>query len=58
MVEREKAAAMKGQGSTAQVAQWRTLPVSERLTHALVKGIDEFIEMDTEEARQTVRLPS
>ncbi len=35
---------------------WRERPVGERLTHALVNGIDEFIEADTEEARcQAVR---
>ena len=32
--------------------EWRTLPVGERLTHALVKGITTFIEEDTEAARQ------
>ncbi len=31
---------------------WRDAPVEERLKHALVKGIVEFIEQDTEEARQ------
>merc|ERR1719387_777736 len=31
---------------------WREKPVAERLTHALVKGIAEFVEQDTEEARQ------
>ncbi len=31
---------------------WRALPVGERLTHALVHGLDEFIELDTEEARK------
>ena len=31
---------------------WRQLPVKERLSHALVKGKDEFIESDTEEVRQ------
>jgi 5-methyltetrahydrofolate--homocysteine methyltransferase len=30
---------------------WRELPVGERLTHSLVKGIDEFIEEDAEAAR-------
>lgn len=34
-----------------QAQEWRSLPVQERLTHALVKGIDEFIETDVEEAR-------
>lgn len=31
--------------------QWRSGSIQERLTHSLVKGIDEFIEIDTEEAR-------
>ena len=31
--------------------EWRQLPVEERLKHALVKGIVEFIDTDTEEAR-------
>ncbi|NKB24802.1 MAG: methionine synthase [Kiritimatiellae bacterium] len=31
---------------------WRTRPVNERLAHALVKGITDFIIEDTEEARQ------
>lgn len=30
---------------------WRQLPVIERIKHALIKGIDEFIEQDVEEAR-------
>jgi len=30
---------------------WRELPVNERLSHSLVKGINEFIEEDTEAAR-------
>jgi 5-methyltetrahydrofolate--homocysteine methyltransferase len=30
---------------------WRAAPVEERLSHALVKGIVDFIEQDTEEAR-------
>jgi 5-methyltetrahydrofolate--homocysteine methyltransferase len=30
---------------------WRLAPVETRLSHALVKGIDQFIEADTEEAR-------
>jgi len=30
---------------------WRNAPVAARLSHALVKGIDQFIEADTEQAR-------
>jgi len=33
------------------VAEWRNGSVQDRLTHSLVKGIDEFIEIDVEEAR-------
>ena len=37
---------------------WRGAPVEERLSHALVKGIDAFIEQDTEEARaNTAKYP-
>jgi 5-methyltetrahydrofolate--homocysteine methyltransferase len=35
------------------IAEWRNGSVQERLTHSLVKGIDEFIEIDVEEARVT-----
>ena len=31
---------------------WRTRPVEERISHALVNGITEFIDADTEEARR------
>ena len=34
------------------LAEWRSLPVGERLSYALVKGIDAHIVDDTEEARQ------
>ena len=36
---------------------WRDAPVQERLEHALVHGIDEFIKQDTEEARQAHERP-
>ncbi|MBY6004782.1 methionine synthase [Salipiger bermudensis] len=36
---------------------WRELPVEKRLEHALVNGITEFIEADTEEARQSAERP-
>lgn len=35
------------------IAEWRNGSVQERLTHSLVKGIDEFIEIDVEEARKS-----
>jgi len=34
-----------------KVAEWRSKPVRERLEYALVKGLDEFVVEDTEEAR-------
>ncbi|AKU18991.1 methionine synthase [Luteipulveratus mongoliensis] len=41
-------------GSEKEVVteEWRGLPVRERITHSLVKGIDEFIVDDTEQMRQ------
>jgi 5-methyltetrahydrofolate--homocysteine methyltransferase len=36
---------------------WRSLPVKERLQHALIKGLTEFIDQDTEEVRQQVGRP-
>ena len=37
--------------------EWRKLPVEERLQHALVKGLDEFVLEDTEEARLKAKRP-
>ncbi|MDZ4726451.1 MAG: methionine synthase [Leptospira sp.] len=37
--------------------EWRKMSVEERLTYALVKGIDEFVNADTEEARQLFAKP-
>ncbi len=34
--------------------EWRSLPVTERITHALVKGIDAHVEADTEELRAEI----
>jgi 5-methyltetrahydrofolate--homocysteine methyltransferase len=39
------------------VQEWRGLPIEERIVHALVKGLDEYIELDTEEARQLLGDP-
>ncbi|NER09389.1 methionine synthase [Muriicola jejuensis] len=36
---------------------WRQLPLQDRITRALVKGIDEYIEVDVEEARQQATKP-
>ena len=39
------------------VKEWRAYPLQERITHALVKGIDEFIVEDVEEARLLASRP-
>ena len=44
-------------GNEKQAQEWRSLSIQERITHALVKGIDEFIEIDIEEARQLAAKP-
>lgn len=48
-----------GPGKEAKVQDlaWRERPVEERLSHALVNGITEYIEADTEEARQKAERP-
>jgi 5-methyltetrahydrofolate--homocysteine methyltransferase len=45
-----------GDGMKQEAAneEWRALPVGERITHALVKGIDDYAESDTEELRATI----
>ena len=49
---------VRGPG-TARVVDlaWREAPVGQRLSHALVHGITDFIEADTEEARQVAARP-
>ena len=54
----EFAETVKQKDAVAVVADaWRSLPVAERLQHALVRGITEFIDQDTEEVRQQVARP-
>ncbi|MGA8101602.1 MAG: methionine synthase, partial [Candidatus Acidiferrales bacterium] len=49
---------VKAKGKTkVEEGEWRKGTVEERLSHALVKGIVEFIEIDTEEARQKYSKP-
>ncbi|MCF8007108.1 MAG: methionine synthase [Methylovulum sp.] len=51
----------RGDGSSGEVKQenleWREWAVSKRLEHALVKGITDYIDEDTEEARLAVERP-
>ena len=49
---------VKGGGKKKELdLAWRSAPVEKRLEHALVHGIVDFIEADTEEARQTLGAP-
>ena len=49
---------VRGEGKKNVVdLQWRKAPVEQRLTHALVKGIVEYIDEDAEEARQKAKRP-
>ncbi len=56
----ETAQAFKGGGGGVKRSddlEWRKLPVEQRLQHALVKGLDEFVLADTEEARLQSKRP-
>jgi len=56
----EAAPKFKGDGGTKKTVldlSWREKPVEERLTHSLVHGINDYIEIDTEEARQKTEKP-
>lgn len=44
-------------GGSKAAQDWRAWPVGQRLSHALVKGIAEFIDQDVEEARQSFERP-
>ncbi len=54
------AESFRGKGGVeakAQDLEWRTWPVDKRIAHALVNGITEFIDADTEEARLQAKRP-
>jgi 5-methyltetrahydrofolate--homocysteine methyltransferase len=54
----EYASRVKGEGTKREVdLSWREAPVEQRLSHALVHGIVDHIEADTEEARQKYPRP-
>ena len=59
--EKERLDQLKANGGIAvaevKVDPWREEPVNERLKHALIKGIDKYIEQDTEEARKNFPRP-
>jgi 5-methyltetrahydrofolate--homocysteine methyltransferase len=56
LVEFAETVKQKEKGET-KIDEWRTLPVKERLKHALIKGIVDYIEEDTEEARKQFEKP-
>jgi 5-methyltetrahydrofolate--homocysteine methyltransferase len=57
----ERGEALKGSAGTEvsekKAEEWRSGTVEDRLSHALVKGIDMYIELDTEEARVKLGRP-
>src|ERR1044071_4225571 len=54
----EFAERVKAKGKTpVKDEAWRNASVEERLKHALVKGIVDFIDSDTEEARKQSKRP-
>jgi len=62
LVEHGEALKAAGAGGSSALSEkkteeWRNGTVEERLSHALVKGIDAFIEIDTEEARVKLGRP-
>jgi 5-methyltetrahydrofolate--homocysteine methyltransferase len=55
--EKIKAASAGESASEKKTEEWRSGTVEERITHALVKGIDAYIEQDAEEARAKLGRP-
>jgi 5-methyltetrahydrofolate--homocysteine methyltransferase len=55
--ELKAAGAHKSDKASGPDLSWREGDIEERMTHALVKGITDFIEEDTEEARQALGKP-
>lgn len=55
----DMAPSYKGEKGAAKVVdlKWRDAPVGKRIEHALVNGVTEFIEADTEEARSQAERP-
>ncbi|WP_138483369.1 methionine synthase [Dyadobacter bucti] len=47
----------KGKTQSGPDLTWRQLPVKERISHSLVKGISDYIDEDTEECRHLFKKP-
>jgi 5-methyltetrahydrofolate--homocysteine methyltransferase len=52
LLEYSETVKSKGKKGKTEDLAWREGPVEERLSHALIKGIDKYVVEDTEEARQ------
>merc|ERR1719387_997718 len=57
MAAKKKAGKAGGAVKVEEVAEWRTYSVADRITHALVKGIDKFIVDDCKEVQDTGMKP-
>lgn len=57
LLEFAESIASKNDKQDKKSEEWRSLPVANRLAHALVKGIDTYIVEDTEEARKMYDRP-
>merc|ERR1719387_3262595 len=57
MAAKKKAGKAGGAAKVEEVAEWRKFSVADRITHALVKGIDKFIVEDCKEVQDTGEKP-
>ncbi|GHV13852.1 hypothetical protein AGMMS49938_09030 [Fibrobacterales bacterium] len=55
--ESVKNSSSKTEGGEQKSVEWRTLPVAERISYALIKGVDTFIETDAGEAMAELKNP-
>jgi 5-methyltetrahydrofolate--homocysteine methyltransferase len=53
----ENLKSLKTEKSEVKIDEWRTLSLEERMTYSMVKGLDQYIEIDTEEARLKLGRP-
>jgi len=54
IAERYRQSGQGAESTDPAAAEWRSMPVRERITHALVKGIDAHVDEDTEELRAEI----
>lgn len=53
----EKLKSQNSNKTETKVDEWRNFPLEERISYAMVKGLDQYIELDTEEARAKLGRP-